>query len=131
MRKQDRWYNRIVRDSRRSDRLAKRLVKDVDRYVTTEDLIKMQQDQRNRCYYCQIFMDWIQRRRGGTGLTLERFNNCLPHYTSNCCLACKACNSKRVSREEGLLKKYFNIWYEKTFGVTRKWQGNRRCSFVI
>ena len=130
MRVQDRWYYRIIRDSKTSDRLAKRTIEYPDKYVTTLDLVKMQEAQRNRCNYCHVFMYWMQRRKGKTGLTLERFNNALPHYADNCCLACKKCNSQKLDREKGLLKKYFCLWYNKTFGIKIKCTP-RRCSYII
>ena len=128
MRVNDRWYFRAVRDSKTSDRNAGRLFND-EEYIKTLDLIDMQETQENRCYYCQKFMDWISRR-GINGLTVERLNNALPHYTSNCVLACKSCNSKKYDRNRGLLTRYFTKWRDIALDVRVKQTGGRSASYV-
>jgi len=127
MRVNDRWYFRAVRDSKTSDRNAGRLFNN-EEYITTLALIDMQQKQKNKCYYCQKFMDWISRR-GINGLTVERLNNDLPHHTTNCVLACKSCNSKKLTRAQGLLKRSLHLAYHYIYDFDMP-QTQRRCSFV-
>ena len=118
MRKSDRWYNRIVRDSRYNDRQKNRIINPAIEYIDTDTLFQFQHDQQNKCYYCQIGLNWMERRSSKNGLTLERANNSLPHYKSNCLgLCCKSCNSKRYSTERGLLKRYFSIWKDVALGI--------------
>ena len=128
MRYVDRWYFRCVRDSRSMDLAANRLVNDKD-YISTKKLIALQKEQLNRCYYCNIFMNWIERRKSRNGLTIERLRTDLPHISTNCVLACKSCNSRRYSREKGLLKRYFSIWRDRTFDI-RYTPTRRTCSYV-
>ena len=129
MRVIDRWYFRVVRDSKTSDRNSGRRF-DETLYVTTKDLIKMQEEQENRCYYCQKFMDWISRR-GVHGLTLERLNNDLPHHRTNCVLCCKSCNSQKMTPEQGVLKRTASL--EKYYLHEDDYRTNftnRRCSLI-
>lgn len=109
----DRWYNRIVRDSRYNDRKAGRVIDPTRKFISTKRLFTLQENQANLCYYCQANMAHTNRRSNPNGLTLERLNNGYPHYEDNCVLCCKSCNSKRYSREVGLLKRYFSIWKHK------------------
>ena len=110
MKENDRWYKRIIRDARYNDRKRGRYIVPRKHFITSEDLFRLQNKQQNECYYCQCHMHYIERRSCKSGLTLERLNNAIPHYTSNCVLCCKSCNSKDYSREKGLLKRYFTIW---------------------
>jgi hypothetical protein len=128
MRIQDRWYNRIPRDALRSDILKNRHI-DHKNFVDPEFCKGLQTKQQNECHHCGRFMDWIQRRKGKDGLTLERLNNELAHHKGNVVLCCKSCNSKKLTRDQSLLRKYFNIWYRKTFGIISP-KTDRRCSFA-
>ena len=128
MRLQDRWMYRIPRDSKASDKRRRRQFK-VEDFITTTVLEQLQTRQRNRCWYCDEFMDWLERRSTKTGLTVERKDTNLAHVVDNCVLCCKSCNSRKYSREKGLLKRYFSKWYNKTFEI-RQPMTNRRCSFV-
>ncbi len=117
-READAWYNRIVRDSRHNDRRKNRPINPNIPFIDTATLFKFQNIQQNKCLYCQIEMEWLERRSNKKGLTLERADNSLPHYTSNCKgLACKSCNSKQYSHEKGLLKRYFSKWKELALSV--------------
>jgi hypothetical protein len=129
MRKHDRWMYRIVRDSKASDYKAGRVFTP-EEYITTEDLIKMQETQKNQCYYCSCFMDWLERRTTKTGLTCERRHNSKPHLVSNVVLCCKSCNSKKYNYRKGLLKRYFSLWFNHTFDIVAP-RTNRRCSFIM
>jgi hypothetical protein len=129
MRKNDRWMYRIVRDSKASDFKAGRLFTS-EEYITTQHLIDMQEVQHNRCFYCDCFMNWLERRTNKTGLTCERRRNDLPHLVSNVVLCCKSCNSKKYNYRKGLLKRYFSRWFNHTFDI-RAPRTNRRCSFVM
>jgi len=127
----DRWYKRIVRDSRYNDRRMKRYINPNIKYIDTETLLYYQNKQQNRCYYCQKQMNWLQRRKGQDGLTLEREKNYLPHYIKNCLgLCCKSCNSKTMSREHGLLVRYSQIWMDIALNVHVKTDGDRSPSLV-
>ena len=107
----DNWYNRIVRDSRYNDRRGNRVIDPTIPFIDSKTLFQFQNKQQNKCYYCQVEMQWMERSSNKRGLTVERANNSLPHYISNCRgLACKSCNSKRFSPEKGLLKRYFSKW---------------------
>ena len=124
----DRWYRRIVRDCKASDYKAGREV-NLENYVQSGQLEVMQDNQQNKCWYCQEQMCWLERRRARNGLTCERMDNSLPHETGNCKLACKRCNSRKFSREKGILMRYFCIWKHSALGI-RAPQTNRRCTFV-
>ena len=129
-RESDNWYKRIVRDSRYNDKKANRQIDPAIPYITTPDLLKLQNDQQNRCYYCWQGMSWMERSRNPRGLTLERLNNELPHYKSNCTLACKRCNSKRLSPNRGLLMRYFQRWKALTFDPVVQVQSIRSPNYV-
>ena len=127
----DKWYNRIVRDSRYNDGRMKREIDPQQQYIDTPTLLGFQSEQENKCYYCQVMMNWLQRRSGKNGLTLERTNNDLPHYTSNCTgLVCKSCNSKKYSRTRGLLLRYFTKWRNQALDVRVRTGGERSPSFT-
>ena len=118
MRESDKWFNRIVRDSRYNDRKARRFINPEIRFIDRKALIGMQNDQQNKCHYCLESMSWLERRTNKLGLTVERRDNSLPHYVSNCMgLVCKSCNSKRYSTERGILKRYFSIWKDLALNV--------------
>jgi hypothetical protein len=128
MRTSDRWYHRIIRDSIRSD-LKNKFAVDYSKYVTTPFLQELQNKQQNLCHICLDFMDWIERRSSKTGLTLDRLDNDLPHYRDNVKLACKSCNSARMSKDKQRLKRCFRRWYKRTFDIPHIFS-NRRCSLV-
>ena len=131
MRKADRWYNRIVRDSRYNDRRQKRDIDPTIPFIDSKTLFKMQNSQQNRCYYCQVQMEWLERRSNKKGLTVERADNSQPHYIRNCLgLVCKSCNSKRFDQETGLLKRYFSKWRDLALNVTVTVDGERRSSLI-
>ena len=130
MRIGDRWLKRIVRDSRQADLLSGRPIRPDD-FVTTEFLEGIQISQDNECYHCGRFMDWIKRNHR-PGLTLERLNDSEAHHKSNCVLACKSCNSRKLSHNKSLLLRYFRKWYRATFDVAVQFTNNRRrCSYVM
>ena len=128
MRYVDRWYFRCVRDSMKTDIAANRPFHRED-YISTKQLIALQEVQRNRCYYCNVFMNWVERRKSKNGLTIERLRTDLPHLKTNCVLACKSCNSTRYSRDRGLLKRYFSLWRDRTFDIEYT-PTNRTCTYV-
>ena len=78
----------------------------------------------------KIFMDWIKRCHR-PGLTLERLDDTEAHHKSNCVLACKSCNSRKLSKEKSLMLRYFRKWYRATFDVVPQFTNQRRCTFVI
>jgi len=128
MKKKDRWMFRIVRDCKASDIKARREYVP-EGFINTKYLEYLQQKQCNRCFYCDCFMNWLERRKNKTGLTCERRNNKLSHLASNCVLCCKSCNSKKYSYEKGLMKRYFSKWYNRTFNIVAP-RSNRRCSYI-
>jgi hypothetical protein len=128
MRETDQWQYRVLRDALSADRRAGRGF-DPTEYVTTPFVESLQTKQQNLCWHCEKFMDWL-RRNTKDGLTLERLRESEPHIRSNCVLACKSCNSARLSREKSLLKKYFYRWYRKTFDVRVQVNATRAPSFV-
>lgn len=129
-RKSDRWHRRIPRDARYNDRKAGRHIDPTRPFINTDALLTLQREQQNLCHYCLTNLNWIERRSCKHGLTLERLNNRLPHYTDNCVLACKSCNSKRFDRETGILKRYFSIWKSITHSVQVQAKDPRSGSFV-
>ena len=129
-RESDNWYRRIVRDSRYNDRKAKRQIDPTIPYISTSDLLELQNTQQNKCYYCWLDMSWMERSRNPRGLTLERLNNRLPHYKSNCVLACKRCNCKRYSPHHGLLLRYFAKWKALTFDPVVQVHGSRSPNYM-
>jgi hypothetical protein len=129
MRIQDRWYNRIPRDSKQSDIKAHRPF-DPAKFITTSQLKALQIKQENICFHCEGFMDWIERRGTKNGLTVERLDNRYPHHVDNVVLCCKSCNSQKLNEKKHLLKKYFRRWYHKVFTVRPNLQSQRRCSFI-
>jgi len=131
MRTSDRWYNRIIRDSRYNDRVAGRIIDPTIQYITSAHLLEFQNKQSNRCYYCQVSLNWMRRRDRKNGLTLERRDNNLPHYLTNCVgLCCKSCNSKRLPMNVGILKRYFSKWKIKALDPYVMVDGLRRGCFV-
>jgi len=113
----DAWFKRIVRDSRYNDRCRNRHIDPRIPFINTPTLLKFQNIQQNKCLYCLSEMEWLERRSNKKGLTLERADNRLPHYISNCKgLVCKSCNSKQYSHEKGLLKRY-SKWKDLALNV--------------
>ena len=130
-RESDKWFNRIVRDSRYNDRCRGRVIDPTKKFITTEALLAFQQAQQNKCWYCMTELQWLERRSNPAGLTLERRDNTIPHYTSNCIgLCCKRCNSKRICREKGLLMHYFNLWKHRALTVRVQHDDTRSASYV-
>ena len=127
----DRWYYRIVRDSRCTDLKKKRGIDEVTPYVDVDYLFELQNRQQNKCWYCATNMNWMERRTCKEGLTLERKDNTKPHYKSNCVLCCKSCNSKRYDTNTGLMKRYFSKWKNAALDVHVLVDGQRRSSFVM
>ena len=126
MRKADRWYKRIVRDSKYNDRCRGRIINPFLPYIDTASLLESQQAQENKCWYCQCEMNWLERRSSKNGLTLERADNSIPHYKFNCKgLCCKSCNSKRFTTDKGLMKRYFCKWKEIALATNRYCPDNR------
>jgi len=123
----DRWPKRIIRDSKQADIRAGRAY-NPDEFLDEAWLENQQTRQQNKCYHCGKFMNWIIRN-GVDGLTCERLDNSKPHHKDVCVLACKSCNSKKLSREQSLLRRYFFRWYRNTFDV-RQSVTNRRCSLA-
>ena len=130
MRISDRWYNRISRDARYNDGKAGRVIDPNIIFITTRRLLELQNEQQNKCYYCQSNMCWIERKRNPLGLTLERLDNSLPHYEANCVLACKHCNSKKFTPDQGLLRRYFTKWKNIALDVRVQSSGDRRAGFA-
>ena len=130
MRISDRWYNRICRDAKYNDRKSCRVIDSTIPYITTTRLFELQNKQQNKCYYCFSNMCWYERKRNPLGLTLERLDNSLPHYESNCVLACKHCNSKRFTPEKGLLHRYFTKWRRLALDVQVQVDDDRRAGFA-
>ena len=66
-------------------------------YITPRyiDLLRTFQD--DRCAYCNILMQTLNRNLPD-GLTLEALDSTKPHVRSNCCLACKKCNTSRIGQ---------------------------------
>lgn len=58
--------------------------------------IKALMDESMNCHYCQIVMQLVDY--DDTLVTIERIDNQIGHIKSNCILACKACNCKRVGQ---------------------------------
>ena len=129
MRVQDRWYNRIIRDSLKNDRRYGRTICAEIPYINTKSLFEMQTKQQNKCWYCLCEMNWLERRTSKNGLTVERIDNALPHYVSNCTLACKRCNSRKFTFERGLLMRYFSKW-KSVLDVKQNLKSNRTPSFM-
>ena len=132
MRKEsDIWYNRIVRDSRYNDRRKNRTIDPRIPFINSTTLFKMQNMQQNRCLYCLTQMEWLERRSNKKGLTVERGDNRLPHYISNCVgLACKSCNSKQYSHKKGLLMRYFSKWKDIALNVHVQVDDPRSPSYI-
>lgn len=133
-RESDNWYNRICRDSRYNDRRKNRTIDPNIPFINPATLFRFQNKQQNKCLYCLTEMEWLERRSNKKGLTVERGNNQLPHYISNCLgLACKSCNSKQFTHERGILKRYFSIWKTRALDVhvTVDLDGGRRPSYLI
>ena len=66
-------------------------------YITPRyiDLLRTYQD--DRCAYCDCLMQTLNRNKND-GMTLEALDNTKPHVRSNCCLACKRCNTSRIGQ---------------------------------
>ena len=128
MRRGDRFTKRIPRDSLCKDKRAGRRI-DLSKFVDAAWVVAQQKLQKNLCWWCFTFMNWVVRNRKN-GLTCERLNNNEAHHKKNCVLACHRCNSRRLSRDRALLQKYFKLWYMKTFDVCFQIDDERRPSFM-
>lgn len=132
MRVSDRWHFRIARDSRYNDNQKGRTIDPTIEYITPKYLQSLQKKQQNLCHYCQTPMNWLRRRDRKNGLTVERSDNNLAHYRSNCkSLCCKSCNSRRLSYENGLLLRYFSKWKNLVFDSNVYVQSERRPGYTM
>ena len=104
MRFQDRWYNRIPRDSKRSDLRKRADALDLDQLIDTEWCIGRQSVQKNLCYYCDVYMNWFSRKLPD-GLTVERLDSSRPHHKTNCVLCCHSCNVGRLDKNRAKRQK--------------------------
>jgi hypothetical protein len=59
--------------------------------------IEMLMNESLNCHYCNIEMQLIEYN--DTLVTIERLNNSLGHIKSNCVLACRSCNLKKVGQK--------------------------------
>ena len=129
MRIGDQWHKRIPRDCKCTDRKKNRDW-DPKKMVDTEWCLKQVDLQQNKCHYCGVFMDWINRQKPN-GLTVERLKaGHHPHHKDNCTLCCFRCNTKRMTPSQKILKKYLYMWYRKVFDVQVQTTGERRPSFL-
>ena len=88
------WATRIVSHSRLADKRKNRTSNEP--YITKECVLKLRDQQNNKCFHCNILMQ-TDKRKNPDGLTIERLDNSLPHIKRNCVLACHHCNVSRVS----------------------------------
>ena len=120
MRVADEWQNRIVRDSKRFD--IRHGLYDKDNLVDTEFLLGQNEKQRTLCFYCEVPMAQ-HKRTIRQGLTLERLDVTKGHIKSNCVLACKSCNSKRIHRDRSLIQRLLVKWNTPEY---QGWGSDRR-----
>ena len=67
-------------------------------YITRKYIDILRDFQEDRCAYCNILMQTINRNLPD-GMTLEALDSTKPHVRSNCCLACKRCNTSRIGQK--------------------------------
>ena len=127
-RKVDRYPFRMIRDSKSADIASGRYQKVKDNYITPEYIQYLHNKQQNRCIYCAVFMDWINRK-GENGLTVERVDVSIGHSKENCVLACLKCNCKKLTHNKKLLTRYFYRWYRHTFDIIPPI--TNRCSTLV
>ena len=70
---------------------------DENDYITREYIILLRTFQDDRCAYCDCLMQTLNRNLPD-GMTLEALDSTKPHVRSNCCLACKLCNTSRIGQ---------------------------------
>jgi hypothetical protein len=89
----DHPFERMVNDSRNSDKKANREFKD-ENFATAKHLDKQYNEQGELCYYCKIKMILygVNRKTNGDACTIERLDNDLAHIKSNVVLVCLDCN---------------------------------------
>ena len=127
MRKYDRFYLRIIRDSKHNDKARGRKIRPNVQYITSDYIQELQNNQENKCYYCLKSMNWL-KRAGKDGLTCARTLNNFAHYKFNVDkLCCKSCNSKDFSVQRGLLKRCFSKWKENTFKIVSPVEDRSAC----
>ena len=97
------WPEKIVSNSKTSDEKKNRQYIEAD-YITPEFLLNKYQEQEGACFWCGVMMQ-MRNRQLDNGLTVERWDNSLPHTRDNCCLACFECNVKKwyIEKEPFLL----------------------------
>ena len=122
----DDWCHRIPRDCRAMDR-KKRRNYNPDKMVDMKWCYQQRAAQEGLCWYCDVFMDVINRRSNKIGLTVERLDSAKPHERHNCVFACKSCNSKKKHRNADLLKELAAKWTQKKKDAKRR---NRGARFV-
>ena len=66
-------------------------------YITPRYIGLLRTFQDDRCAYCDCLMQTLNRNLHD-GLTLEALDSTKPHVRSNCCIACKKCNTRRVGQ---------------------------------
>ena len=64
-------------------------------YCFMENLIE---DCENKCYYCKCDIQFLHYK-DNLG-TIERLNNKYGHIKTNCVIACRTCNLKRVGQKQ-------------------------------
>ena len=80
------------------DRKPKDFTWDEKDYITRKYIDVLRDFQEDKCAYCNILMQTVNRNLPD-GMTLEALDSTKPHVRSNCCLACKLCNTRRVGQK--------------------------------
>jgi len=84
---------RWIIHSKESDKKYNRF--DVDRFIDRCFLKELVKDYPN-CYYCEVKLQYVDKN--DTLSTIERLDNSIGHIKSNCVLACRKCNFKKVGQ---------------------------------
>lgn len=87
------YYRTKLKGSRANDK--KKDIYDEDKHITVKQCYFLEEQQENRCYYCQCYMTKLMSNMTSTDATIERLDNNIGHQLSNCVLACWRCNNSR------------------------------------
>jgi hypothetical protein len=79
---------------KRQDKISKKF--DHEQFITYDQLIDKLFTSQLKCFYCNEKVLLVYKnKKENKQWSLERFDNNIGHYSTNCCISCLKCNLQR------------------------------------